>query len=265
MTESELALREQHELAVAEAFGGVGQTQLPTDAAIPAIEILRESQQFRMPDGRKVDSFDGHVLYWHEANAYWATKFGEGETTMPDCSSSDGSEPDSDEADGRLHQSDRCVGCPQNQYGTAIDGGDGKACQNMIRMYIILDGHRIPYVLKAPPSSLGKKDPFKTWLTMAVDEGVSGKYQTVNVNFSLFEKSFSKFKASALCPRTNKVLDLNDPDDKKTFNGLACMYLNVLKYHEKRVQDDMAAVGREGVTNDEFLEADILESDDTPI
>ena len=37
-----------------------------------------------------------------------------------------------------------------NEYGTDIKGGRGKACQNMILLYIVLDGQRaVPQRLEA--------------------------------------------------------------------------------------------------------------------
>ena len=51
-------------------FGG-GSVQLPVDAALPVISILRESAQFEMPDGRYEKEFTGHVLHWHNVNQYY--------------------------------------------------------------------------------------------------------------------------------------------------------------------------------------------------
>ena len=47
-------------------FGG-GSVQLPVDAALPVISILRESAQFEMPDGRYEKEFTGHVLHLEQS------------------------------------------------------------------------------------------------------------------------------------------------------------------------------------------------------
>ena len=87
------ALAVQDEQAIAEAFGGADAYQIPTDAPLPRGLILRESGQFEMPGGDLAKSFEGHVILWHEANTYWSSAFGEGDTSFPDCCSSDGAFP----------------------------------------------------------------------------------------------------------------------------------------------------------------------------
>src|SRR5210317_815577 len=73
-------------------FGGG--VQIPVDAPLPTITIMRESAQFEMPDGRYEKEFTGHVLHWHNANQYYSAGYGEGESPVPDCCSSDGVMPD---------------------------------------------------------------------------------------------------------------------------------------------------------------------------
>ncbi len=71
-----------------------------------------------MPGGDLAKSFDGHVIFWHEANTYWSSAFGEGDTSFPDCCSSNGAFPSGDQN----CQDDNCGQFAWNQYGTAFDG-----------------------------------------------------------------------------------------------------------------------------------------------
>ena len=73
---------------------GDGSVQLPVDAPLPQITIMRESAQFEMPDGAYCKDFTGHILHWHNANTYFSAAYGEGEASAPDCFSSDGLAPD---------------------------------------------------------------------------------------------------------------------------------------------------------------------------
>lgn len=48
-----------------------------------------------------------------------------------------------------------CADCPFNRFGTAKNGtGTGKACKNMIRLYMMVEGSPIPIVLSLPPTSI---------------------------------------------------------------------------------------------------------------
>ncbi len=121
-----LAEQQQIESAIAAQFGGADTYQIPTDAPLPRAVIMRESGQFEMPGGELLKTFEGHILFWHEANTYWAHAFGEGDTSFPDCCSSNGAFPDG----GGNRQHNSCATCAWNQYGTDPKGGRGKGCQN---------------------------------------------------------------------------------------------------------------------------------------
>jgi len=218
-------------------FGGEG-IQIPVDAPLPAISIMRESAQFEMPDGSYVKEFTGHIVYWHNANQYYSAAFGEGESMIPDCSSSDGIRPDG----GEFMQDGPCRTCELNQFGSAKEGG-GKACQNTIRMYVLVDGEVIPSVLKAPPSSLGKKDSLMRWLTsapnIAAKAGVGTKYQPIRVKFSLRKKEFnSGMSASVIEAETVKVLTMDEDGDK--LKQLAGLYREFMANYMQRVCQDVS-------------------------
>jgi hypothetical protein len=235
------ALATQAEQAIAEVFGGADIYQFPTDAPLPRALILRESSQFEMPGGELTKGFEGHIVYWHEANTYWSNPFGEGGSSFPDCCSSNGAFPDG----GDNRQDDNCSQCGWNQYASDFGGGRGKRCQNMILLYVVRDTDRLPVVLKAPASSLGKRESLIPWLTNAVNEGYAGKYQTIRVRFGLYRKEFDRYPASILKLETVRVLDPSVPDDKAQLDRLARLFGEVQRYCRQRGADDVAQTERD--------------------
>ncbi len=224
---------------VNEMFGGSA-PQLPIDAPLPQIKIMRESPQYEMPDGAMVKSFEGHIIYFCNANQYYSKKFGEGDA-VPDCYSTDGIVV----AGGTHPQSGPCRSCPLNEYGSAAEG-DGKACQNTIRLYVLVDGEVIPSVLKAPPSSLGKKDSLMRWLTnapnIAAKAGAGVHYQPIKVKFSLHKKEFtSGMSASVIDLETIKVLNPAQAEDAVKLKQLSGLYRDFMTHYITRIGDDVAS------------------------
>jgi hypothetical protein len=86
----------------------------------------------------------GIVVFHTSPNAYWADSF-TGASNPPDCSSVDGKT-------GTGNPGGDCASCAMNQFGS--DGGKGKACKNMKRLYILLEGNMLPIRLDLPPTSL---------------------------------------------------------------------------------------------------------------
>jgi hypothetical protein len=87
----------------------------------------------------------GIVIHEQKCSAYFE---GEG-SSPPLCSSMDwtyGTERES----GEVH---RCADCPRHQFGSAEKGG-GRACKDMIRLYILTEGIPLPLLLSLPPTSL---------------------------------------------------------------------------------------------------------------
>ncbi len=92
-----------------------------------------------------VQSIVGVVIHEQKCSAYFE---GEG-NSPPLCSSMDwtyGMERES--GDVR-----RCADCPRHEFGSAEKGG-GKACKDMIRLYILTEGAPLPLLLALPPTSL---------------------------------------------------------------------------------------------------------------
>ena len=256
---TQIAKRDESQLAVAkevtEMFGGDTGIQIPIDAPLPQVKILRETPQFELPAGETVKTVEGHILFWHNANQYYDAPFGDGDgNSAPTCASSDGIRPNG----GESPLPGPCATCELNQFGSAPakDGEESraKACQNTIRMYLLLDGDVLPCVLKAPPSSLGKKDSLMRWLTnapnIASKAGIGTKYQPIRVRFSLHKKDFSSgMSASILDLETVRVLDPNDDNDRGPLIQLSKLYKSFMDRYLGRIAQDVAAEKQE--TTDE--------------
>ena len=243
---NEIEKRKSGDLAVAnqvdDMFGGSGTYQIHIDAPLPAIEILREIPQFKTQYGDTIKDITGHIIYWHHANLYYDTEFGEGEQGPPRCASSDGIKPDNAGEDV-VHKATTCRDCKMNEYGSAEEG-KGKACQNTIRLYFLIDGEVIPCVIKAPPASLGKKESLLPWLTnapnVAAKAGVGVKYQPIKVKFSLHKKDFaSGFSASVLELETIRVLDPKVEEDMDKLQKLGILFKDFMTHYMGRIKDDV--------------------------
>ena len=152
---------------------------------LPLIAILHgETQLYKMPDGTKVDSFEGVILDVMNTNAWWSIPFEKsGGGTPPDCYSMDAITPDMNAEDV---QAESCheKKCAQNVFGSDPKGGRGKACKNMKRVHILIEGQQFPHRLVLPPSNLDVADNYVSILT---SKGTP--YQLVITKFSLKQTS----------------------------------------------------------------------------
>lgn len=111
------------------------------------------------PDNPDVcKSIRGVVVHHHKANAYWEDSASTG--NPPDCTSLDG-------ITGYGKIGGPCADCPLNQFGSG-EGGEGKACKNTERLYILLPDRLLPVVLSLPPTSLRN---WKTYKTNVISKG----------------------------------------------------------------------------------------------
>lgn len=95
------------------------------------------------------------VIFTHRVNGFWAGAYGdEDQNKAPICSSIDGKKGLNLET-GEIIE---CENCPYNQYGSATDQkgnqSKGKACKNMRRLYLMMDGDPNFYLLTVPPTSI---------------------------------------------------------------------------------------------------------------
>lgn len=101
----------------------------------------------------------GIIIDHHPTNGYWRDPYSGG-SVSPDCSSMDGKIGVITET-GCVRG---CDSCPFNQFGSA-DDGNGKACKNMHRIYLLREGEMLPIILTLPPTSI---KPFKEYLAKRV-------------------------------------------------------------------------------------------------
>src|SRR5690606_22849787 len=105
---------------------------------------------FEIPlDDDEVDTVKeivGVIVDHHRVNAYWPSAFSgqEGKTGV--------ALPGSEVSWAGREQS--CAPCPLNQWGSDEGGGGGKACKNMVRLYILREGDVFPLMLTLPPTSI---------------------------------------------------------------------------------------------------------------
>lgn len=140
---------DEKQLAVmAEELDGLG--QIPFDVIkIPSggglvFEVPGDDPE--NPDTEKV--IRGIIVHHHAVNAWWREAY-TGGNAAPDCASLDG-KLGVDRVPG---ETKRCDTCPFNQFGSA-DNGNGKACKNGHRIYILREGEMLPLMISLPPTSL---------------------------------------------------------------------------------------------------------------
>lgn len=141
---AEMVARSDMKEMLAEEMAGLGdisfdRVKFPASGGI-TFELPGEDEEHPVPSSEIV----GIIVDHHPVNAYWAEAYGSGSASRPDCASMDGTHGNS----GRL-----CASCPYNEFGTA-DKGQGKACRNMHRLYILQSGEAIPIVLAIPPTGI---------------------------------------------------------------------------------------------------------------
>lgn len=123
----------------------------------------------------------GAIVFTHRLNGYWSGAYGSGDDNrIPVCSSIDGKNGLNTET-GEIRP---CATCPLNQYGTATDHkgnqAKGKACKNMRRLYLLMNGDPNIYLLTVPPTSI--KDVNKQ-LAKILTDGVP--YTGLAINLKL--------------------------------------------------------------------------------
>lgn len=131
--------------AVSEEMDGLGtlpfdRVKIPTGGNV-AFKLPGEGENPEM-----VTEIVGVILDHHPINAYWGKKFAGG-NEAPDCSSYNGKEG-IDRVTGVIRE---CASCPYNRFGS---DGNGKACKNVHRVFILREGNPVPLVLSLPPTSI---------------------------------------------------------------------------------------------------------------
>jgi hypothetical protein len=159
------------------------------DVKLPIVRL--QDDGFEVREGEDpVKEFTGTIIFTKQSNAYYKKRYKAGDTSLPDCYSSDGRAPD------RAVQEpvcDTCRECPLNQFGSDPQG-EGKACKNTRPTFILVDNEEdpetlpiIPKVLRVSPTSLGLVRNYIT--NLAADYG---SYFAVKTKFSTFKKEESQ-------------------------------------------------------------------------
>ena len=142
---------------MAEELGGdtpaYPRVKIPSGGA-PVFEVPGDDPE--SPDA--VKELTGVVVHHHRTNAYWLDS--DLSDSPPDCSSMDG-------VTGHGNPGGDCRTCPFNQFESG-EGGRGKACKNMERLYILRPGDGLPLSLSLPPTSL---QAWRTYKTLCVSRG----------------------------------------------------------------------------------------------
>jgi len=167
---------ETMDMATASGMFDLRENMKGVEARLPQVRIIHQAQMFELPNGEKANSIEGVILDISRANAYWMESFDTtGGGTPPDCFSMDGVKPDP--YSGHI-QAATCAECSQNKFGS--DGARGKACKNLKRLHIVMDGDILPTRLTIPPSNL---KPVDMYVTLLVSKGIP--YQLVTTKLSL--------------------------------------------------------------------------------
>jgi len=216
---TDLVVTDDMKGSMAEYFG----TEVPklegVEFRFAQIKIAHQNQAWEMPDGDVTKKFKGVMLHIQNVNVWWEKSFMEtGGGVPPDCFSPNGIKPD---MNSNKVQAKLCHECPQNIFGS--DGKRGKACKNMKRVYVILDGYTLPVRITVPPTSLGS---INEYVSSLVNRGIPN-YLMVLTQFNLEKASnkdgigYSKIVPVALQPSAGSREEAQAlMDMKKTYYDL---------------------------------------------
>lgn len=97
------------------------------------------------PDPETVKTIEGVILHTHKNYAWWKEKLDSGASSgSPDCRSVDG--VTGIDQQGNCYN---CATCPNNKFGS---DGNGKACKNGRRVYILREGDMLPIRIDLAPT-----------------------------------------------------------------------------------------------------------------
>ena len=232
--DTEIAVREDMEVAgIPDELAGIfspKESMEGVEIRLPQIKILHQGKSFEMADGETVREFQGVILDVNNVNAYWKVSFQEsGGGTPPQCMSTNGARPD---PMAEEMQSELCKPCKQNQFGS--DGGRGKACKNMKRIHVLLEGQHFPNRLTVPPTSMKFVDQY---LSLLLNKGTP--YELVVTKFSLKDASNKEGIKYSQLKLENVGLATKDPAEAREIKKLKTEMLPMMR---DTVMDDVQAV-----------------------
>jgi len=132
------------------------------DISFPKVKIVHQFRKFDIEaaegagDGETVKQFEAVILSFDKYRMFFEERYDPQNPTPPDCFSIDMvTGKKNEEYEGEAGGS--CADCPQNKWGTAInsqgEAGKGKACQEKIRMFLMMTNSDIPHELHLSPTS----------------------------------------------------------------------------------------------------------------
>lgn len=176
----------------------------------------------KTPTGeRPVDSIEGVIGLMHtKQRAFYPTKFGEGDKGPPSCMSTNGKTgvglrhlP----GDGETRGPHDCMTCPNNDYGSkqkrGLGEGKGRACSEIIRMFVFDRDAFIPLSLKVPPTSL---EPARTYRVMLLNDRGTKPHHVVT-KIGLVKRTFSGKDVAVL---TFTAVGKLSPEERARFDEL---------------------------------------------
>jgi len=125
----------------------------PQPASMPIISINHKDGGFTMPSGETVPEVSGYPIYYFQTRRMYKRAFDpRSKGVMPDCWSADMIKPHDTSIE---KQSEVCLGCPMNEFGTARDGR-GKMCGTYTWVFLMNPdfGDMPVAALVTPPSSI---------------------------------------------------------------------------------------------------------------
>lgn len=130
----------------------------------PFIQISTQGSRYKVAgelineDGVK---FAGHVMRIANVRAYYKEPYDAAKPTPPDCGSIGGVVPD---AMSKAKQASTCAVCPHSKWGTSVDAkgnpSRGKACKEVQRLVLHVQGIEFPCLLNFPPTSQKSLEQF---------------------------------------------------------------------------------------------------------
>ena len=216
---------------------------------LPQIKVIRETQQFKFDDETFGKEFVGVILDSNMTKAYWESVYS-GESNPPDCASLDAIKPSQWTAESAI--SPMCANCKLNKFGTSTDKDGnpmrGKACRDLRRIHILLDGYRLPLRLTLTPSALKGYDEY---ISLLQTKGYP--LLSVNTRFSLVKGDSGGFTVSIFHGEIDSFIADNQKDFNEKFSSL-----------KKMKADFRLAMRGQEIVSDEYDTENVVTNDQPP-
>lgn len=212
-----------------EALAGDMGVELPDDfqgnlkPVMLKVPIAHSAGLFEFPDGSQENSIEGIVIAYSTPNAWWENE----EDERPACSSLDGVRPD---AGIESPVNTDCSSCEYNQFGSG-ENGKGKKCSNKVRIFLLIDGKEIPYMISLSAMSI---KPWAEYITFLKDE--KSRFFGVITKISLERREEGKYKFSVAHPGKISLFDYYENDVEK-INAKIRQVLKLIEMDSKEMKE----------------------------